>query len=46
MYWRNMLPTEHVRDFVDRRLAHYPSLIAYTDELWAHIQRIWNALPQ
>ena len=45
-YSPDMSPIEQVWDFVGRRLARDPRLVASAVELWVSIQTIWNALPQ
>ena len=37
---------ENTRELVGRRLARDPRPAASEDELWLHMQAIWNSLPQ
>ena len=41
-----MSPIEQVWDLVGRHLARDPHPAASKDELWLHMQAIWNSLPQ
>ncbi|GFW11321.1 transposable element Tcb2 transposase [Trichonephila clavipes] len=45
-YLPDMSPIEHVWDIVGGRLARDLRPVVSTDELWLHIQTIWNTLPQ
>ncbi|GFY36548.1 transposable element Tcb2 transposase [Trichonephila clavipes] len=45
-YSPDMSPIEHVWDIVGGRLARDLRPVVSTDELWLHIQTIWNTLPQ
>ncbi|GFX13744.1 transposable element Tcb2 transposase [Trichonephila clavipes] len=46
-YSPDMSPIEHVWNIVvGRRIARCLRPVASTDELWLHIQTIWNTLPQ
>ncbi|GFW63061.1 transposable element Tcb1 transposase [Trichonephila clavipes] len=42
----DMSPIEHVWDLVGRRLARDTRPAASKDDLWFHIQEIWNYFPQ
>ncbi|GFY03246.1 transposable element Tcb1 transposase [Trichonephila clavipes] len=45
-YSPDMSPIEHVWDIVGGRLDRDLRPVVSTDELWLHIQTIWNTIPQ